>query len=144
LAVPIFDNKFARIDYDSLHMAGKAIGRFLSVARMWRRSPGLKLAKVHRLPELLMEKIGSFLGFEKASLAAEVASILKIHGVFVEDEYDREAVGFGRDGNWSWWLSDGGHAPYARTDVDYYISLEEAGIKAEALRRDVRLLESRN
>ena len=141
LAVPIFDKKVARIDYSSLLMAGKAIGRFLSVARMWRRSPGLKLAKVRRLPKPLMEKIGSFLGFEKASLAVEVASILKIHGVFVEDEYDREADGFIRNGNWSWWLSDGGHAPYARTDVDYYItagSLEEAGIKAEALRQELR------
>jgi len=135
LAVPIYDE----IDYSSLHMAGKAIGLFLSAARMWRRSLGPNLAG--RLPEPLVEKIESFLGFEKASLAAEVASILRTHGVFVDDEYDREESGFGRDGNWSWWLSDGGRAPYARTDVDYYItavSLEEAGIKAEALRRELK------
>jgi hypothetical protein len=139
LAVPIFDDKVVRIDYSCLHMAGKAIGRFLSAARMWRRSLGPDLAR--RVPEPLVGKIESFLGFEKASLAAEVASILKIHGVFVEDEYDREQSGLGRDGNWSWWLSDGGRAPYARTDVDYYItavSLEEADIKAEALRQELK------
>lgn len=139
LAIPIFVDRVTRIDYSSLHMAGKAIGRFLSAARMWRRSLGPELAG--RLPEPLADKIESFLGFEKASLAAAVASILKIHGVFVDDKYDREQSGFGRDGNWSWWLSDGGHAPYARTDVDYYItavSLEEAGIKAEALRLELK------
>ena len=48
---------------------------------------------------------------------------------------------FGRDKNWSWWLTARGCAPYARTDVDFYVtgdSLEQASERAEALRFELK------
>jgi len=137
LAVPAFDDRESRIDFDQLHLAGKAVGRHLAAARAWRRLAG-------KLPPW-SELVGAFCGFDKAQLASTVEGILRAHGLIARDDWtDVETYDddhYGRDGNWTWWLSNWGLGAYARTDVDFYItgaSLEETSRRADALKKELR------
>jgi hypothetical protein len=75
------------------------------------------------LPQRLIGCIEEFAGFGKANLARAVQNIFAGHGVVVDDtNHDDWDETFGRDKNWSWWLTAQGCAPYARTDVDFYVT----------------------
>lgn len=137
LAVPAFDDEGHRIDFQSLHDAGRAIGNHLASARFWQKIRGGVM-----LPQRLIGCIEEFAGFGKANLARAVQNIFAGHGVVVDDtNHDDWDETFGRDKNWSWWLTAQGCAPYARTDVDFYVtgdSLEQASERAEALRVELK------
>ena len=141
LAVPAFDDEGCRIDFGDLHAAGRAIGKHLAAAKAWRESFSPSLADRRLLPRPLLRRIEGFAGFEKRDLARVAAAILAHHNVYIEDgSYDDSndsPESCRHDGNWSWWLTNKGHAPYARTDVDYYVtgsSLRQASERAEALK----------
>ena len=133
LAVPVFEDvgfgdvdfgEVERFDFEPLSKAGRAIGRHLERAKWWRRVSD----------DFVLKVVGSFLGYDKVQLPAVVDRILKNHKILSTGV-------IGPPNNWGWWLADDGRAPYARTDVDFYITadtLEEAQLKAEALRVEIK------
>lgn len=145
LAVPVFDDAGTRIDFANFHLAGQEIGRHIFVSRFWHG----KVIHSNILPARMLLLIGDFAGFGKKIIAMEVLKILNKHNLSLKDEEpdseddDESRYGnskYGHDGNMSWWLSNSGYAPYARTDVDFYITaatLQEADERAEALKSEM-------
>lgn len=134
LALPVFEK---RLDFGPLTRAGREITQHLVRAKWWRRaaSCSTKLAKKRSL----VEHIGSFLAYNKNELPGAVNRILEHNGIFIGGAEENEKDDAEPD-DWAWWLDNGGIAPYARTDVDFYITadgLEEAQKKAEELNAEL-------